>query len=111
MNKIERSHLAQFRFGILPLRMETGRYVGEKPEDRLCKLCDQQSVESETHFLFYCSLYNNIRSDIFGELFNSDEFKSMDFPTKMVHLMEEHTRKLSKYIVRAYNCRRSCLYK
>ena len=35
LNRIERSILAQFRCGILPLRIETGRYIGEKPEERL----------------------------------------------------------------------------
>ena len=38
LNRSERSILAQFRCGILPLRIETGRYVGEKPEERLCKV-------------------------------------------------------------------------
>lgn len=46
LNKPERSHLAQFRFGILQLRIETGRYIGEQAEDRLCILCDQYTVES-----------------------------------------------------------------
>ena len=41
LSKVERSHLAQLRFGILPLRIETGRYIGERPEDRLCRLCDE----------------------------------------------------------------------
>ncbi|CAC5394901.1 unnamed protein product [Mytilus coruscus] len=35
LTKVERSHLAQFRCGILPLRIETGRYIGERPEERL----------------------------------------------------------------------------
>jgi hypothetical protein len=33
--KNERSILCQFRFGILPLRIETGRFVGEAVEHRL----------------------------------------------------------------------------
>ena len=38
MCKYLRSILAQFRCGILPLRIETGGYHGEPVEDRLCKL-------------------------------------------------------------------------
>ena len=57
LNKIERSQLAQLRFGILPLRIETGRYVGESPDITPCRRCNQQTVESEMHFLFECPLF------------------------------------------------------
>ena len=45
----ERSILSQFRAGILPLRIETGRYVGEPAELRHCTLCkpDVPRVENE----------------------------------------------------------------
>ena len=36
----ERSVIAQFRCSILPLRLETGRFVGEPEYQRICKLCD-----------------------------------------------------------------------
>jgi hypothetical protein len=36
LTKIERSHLAQFRCGILPLKIETGRYVGLNVNKRFC---------------------------------------------------------------------------
>ena len=36
--KNERSVLAQFRCGILPIRVETGRYVGELLEERFCRI-------------------------------------------------------------------------
>ncbi len=45
LKKNDRSLLAQFRCGILPLRIETGRYVGEAVENRLCLLCDEHLVE------------------------------------------------------------------
>ena len=52
LERNELSILFQFRCGFLPLRIETGRYVGEKPEERLCKICDSQQVEDETHFCY-----------------------------------------------------------
>ena len=60
LKRNERSMLAQFRCGILPLRIETGRYVGEKPEDRLCKMCERQLIEDEMHFLLHvhCPFYD-----------------------------------------------------
>ena len=36
LSRVERSVTAQFRFGILPLRLETGRFRGEDIENRLC---------------------------------------------------------------------------
>ena len=41
-----------FRFGILPLRIETGRFVNEALDNRLCRLCNSNAVEDEIHFLF-----------------------------------------------------------
>ena len=49
----ERSVLAQFRCGVLPLRIETGRFVGEKPEERLCRLCNDNSPEDEMQRMIY----------------------------------------------------------
>ena len=42
LEKNERSYLAQFRCGILPIRIETWRNIGERLEDRLCRLCSDQ---------------------------------------------------------------------
>ena len=35
-----RSYIAQIRYGVLPLHIETGRYSNLKVEERLCKVCD-----------------------------------------------------------------------
>ncbi len=61
MNRKHRSYLAQYRCGILPLSIETGRWGSIPLEDRNCKMCDSLVVEDEYHFIFHCSLYNNIR--------------------------------------------------
>ena len=55
LSKYERSIVAQFRCGILPLRIETGRYINESVNERLCKFCSSNAVEDEMHFLIYCS--------------------------------------------------------
>ena len=41
----ERSMVAQIRMGILPIRIETGRFTNLKIEQRLCQLCDTDKVE------------------------------------------------------------------
>ena len=40
MPRYERSLLAQLRMGILPLRVETGRFVNESLNERICTLCE-----------------------------------------------------------------------
>lgn len=58
MPKHLRSILTQFRCGILPLTIETGRYHGEPVEERICTFC-KNGMENEVHCLFHCPLYND----------------------------------------------------
>ncbi len=56
-----RSLVAKIKSGILPLRLETGRYKGMNREDRTCQVCDKPEVEDEIHFLFVCKPLKPIR--------------------------------------------------
>ena len=47
------------RCGFLPLRIETGHYIGEKGEQILCRYCTSKSVEGEINFVLRCSFYNH----------------------------------------------------
>ena len=69
MQKYNRSLLCQFRIGILPLNIETGRYKNIKdnvtgrfrklrPEERICDVCNLNETEDEFHFLCICPLYS-----------------------------------------------------
>ncbi len=71
MNRKHRSYLAQYRYGILPLSIETGRWGSITLEDRICKMCDSLVVEDEYHFIFHCSLYNNIRDQFLQHVGNT----------------------------------------
>ena len=67
-----RQSLAKFRCGTAPLRIETGRYVGEREHDRLCVLCDAMEVENEEHCLIRCNRYADIRNTLFAAAINID---------------------------------------
>ena len=54
LERNQRSVLAQLRCSILPLRIETGRFTGLKPEDRKCEMCKNNVPEDECPFLFNC---------------------------------------------------------
>ncbi len=60
LDKYEKSLLSQTRYGILPLREETGRFKNERREDRICTLCNLQKVENVLHFIeptcAYCTM-------------------------------------------------------
>ena len=63
-NRGQRSIVAQFRSGVLPLAIETGRYNNIPVEYRLCKYCNCNLLEDEKHFLFYCPVYSVMRKTL-----------------------------------------------
>jgi hypothetical protein len=68
MGRAQRRALAQFRSGVAPIRLETGRYERGRylpVEERICYLCDNNAVESEIHVILECPVYNDIREDLF----------------------------------------------
>ena len=57
ISKFKRSIFCQFRSGILPLVIETGRYRNVPADERLCEICNLNLVEDEIHFLCFCPRY------------------------------------------------------
>ena len=91
ISKKYRAVLAQFRNGILPLKVEAGGLSNIPLAKRLCEFCWWNAIEDETHFLLYCDHYNELRrnsfnlisqsSPAFEELDQRDQIKIlMDFP-------------------------------
>ena len=56
------------RCGSLPLRVETGRWIGLPSADRLCQHCEDQLLEDERHFLLGCAAWGVQRCDLFALL-------------------------------------------
>ncbi len=63
-SRAKRSVFAQFRCGILPLNIEVGRFRGLSVAERKCIFCDQNEVETESHFLLKCPFYSTIRNSL-----------------------------------------------
>ena len=59
-NRLACISLARLRGGTSFLRIKTGRYEKEKPEERLCLWCSN-AIEDEKHFLLECGLERSIR--------------------------------------------------
>ena len=69
--------LAQLRSGVLPLRLETGRFVNVRDDEtgrlrkltvneRLCQICRSNNVENEFHFLFHCDKLKSEREHFYS---------------------------------------------
>jgi hypothetical protein len=86
-NKGHRSALAQFRCGILPLKIETGRFMNIPLEFRLCIFCDNDCIEDEFHFLFDCKLYTDLRNTLISKAVSYVPcFNTLDINGKMICL-------------------------
>ena len=110
LSKYQRSLLAQFRCGILPLEIEVGRYRNENLSDRICRTC-KTSIEDEIHFLCECPSYADLRPDLFSNAFKYDSlFHQRDNLDKFVCLMSNCPKAVSSFIFKAISRRRKLLY-
>ena len=89
-NRKLRSILSQFRCGVLPLHIETGRYVNTPVADRLCLTCNENQIEDEKHLLFKCSKYN-LERNLFEESIRNefDNYDLLSLNDKLCLLMND----------------------
>ena len=112
LKRNERSVLAPFICGILPLKIETGRFIGEKVDKRLSRICNSSEIENETHFFFFfffflfkCTHYNDLRNTLSTAIENRGMF---NYSLKI--LMDKYPRQTAKYLVNAFMKRKQFLY-
>ena len=83
--------VAKTRLGILPLRLETGRY--ERPplaaSERLCSQCDLGEVESEEHFILICPKHSYRRTILFSNIENLADFNEKNNMDKLKFLLND----------------------
>ncbi len=108
----ERSLMAKFRTGVLPLSIETGRFQNIPIEYRLCLLCEDNVCESESHFLLHCKFYNDLRSTLLLKV--QVEFPLFvyieDEPKMNILMSDNYIKETAKYIHKAFHKRRENLY-
>ena len=111
VSKYQRSIFAQFRCGILPLEIETGRFKDIMLNERICKLCESGCVEDEIHFLCECPNYSKERSVMYSKIYENDVvFDEMDSLDKFVYLMSNNERAVISFLSIAAERRRKSLY-
>ena len=107
----QRSLLAQFRLGILPLRIETGRYDNTPIENRLCTMCDMNVVENEFHFVIECTRYRDYRNELYNRAsFVINDLENMTSADKFSCICKFAQKYLSQFIVKSHERRKNVLY-
>ena len=111
LDRYDKSLLSQFRYGILPIEIETGRYRGLDRKDRLCTLCNEGVVEDQIHFALKCPTYDQIRT----EFVNACRVRIVGWDIltdtgKISLLYDRQPRLFGKYIKDIFLHRKSLLY-
>ncbi len=112
ISRYERSLLAQLRYGILQIQLETGRYNNEPRDSRFCRICNGGEVEDQYHFVFHCPVYNNKR-EIFTNVMQNrvPEWNTMSDNDKFILLFKDHSRLFARFVKDLFSYRKELLYK
>ena len=109
LSHIQRKYMAKLRLGILPLRLESGRY--ERPQlnasNRVCKQCLLGEVENEEHFMLKCPKHSFRRNLLFSSIKNLDIFTSMNNLDKLKFLLNDPdiVKSSSQFIIDSFHSR------
>ena len=91
LSRDHRRILFKLRSCSLPIAIEIGRYTRPKTplNVRLCKFCNTNSIENETHFLLECELYSDLRQTLFEKALElNDSFINLNSSEKLKFLMQ-----------------------
>ena len=111
ITRYQRSLMAQFRLGILPLEIEVGRYRNIPLSNRICQMCTANVVEDEIHFLCECSSYSEFRSELFTSAKEADSnFSTNDLIDKFVYLMSNHQKSVIRFLTKTVFKRINSMY-
>ena len=86
LSRDHRRVLFNLRSCSLPLAIETGRYSKPKTplNERLCKFCQLNTLEDDTHFLIDCELYSDLRQLLFERaVFLNENFENLSSTEKL----------------------------
>ena len=97
----ERRIISKLRLGILPIRLETARYLRPVvPENQRLCYCTS-GIESEYHVLFICQKYEHLRESWLSKLSKPDNFVHLPPKEKFGYVFSktENVRHTAQYLV------------
>lgn len=95
-SKPVRDLISKFRTSQHNLEVECGRWKDIPREERTCKCCSLALTEDESHLIFDCPLYYDIRGQFYREIFekaNTDKNIRIMFNEISVHEMGQFLKK------------------
>jgi hypothetical protein len=99
---LERKTISKLRLGILPIRLETARYLRPVvPENQRLCYCNSGEIESEFHVLFICRKYDNLREAWLTKLYKPDHFLELSPQDKFKLVLNEpcNVRHTAQYLI------------
>ena len=112
---VQKKFLAKIRVSALHIRIETGRY--ERPKlmahERLCPCCkDNQSIENEEHFIFYCKKYSFLRQIWLSKLQKPEIFSTLEIceKFKIIFNQSANIKITAQFIIDCYDLRSKIVY-
>ena len=95
--------LSKVRLGILPIRLETARYLRPAllENERLC-YCQSGETEYEHHVLFSCHEYGNLRAAWLKKLSKPDNFLTLPQSEKFKLVLNkpENVRHTAQFVIK-----------
>ena len=108
MPYLHRKFMAKLRLGVLPLRIETGRFETPQLESdcRICRQCSLDEVEDEQLFLLRCTKHNSRRAGLIAKV-NIEYFEDLDSKQKLIYLLNNQSilKCTAKFIVESFDAR------
>ena len=105
---VQRKFMAKLRLGVLPIRIETGRYERPRKEafERVCKQCNTSEVENEIHFLLKCPRHAQLRTSFLTKIAD-DQFTSLNVDAKFKFLLNSPAlaKVTAQFIIDAFDNR------
>ena len=121
MSRRRRSLMSQFRTGILPMELETGRYVPifdktlkknrkRTANERQCKLCRLNDIENENRFMCVRPVCNSRHTILFEEVdLKYIHFHTLSLSDEFIFVMKHCQIEISKFINEARSIRQTKL--
>ncbi len=88
------------------------RFQNIPMEFRLCIMCNDNVIEDETHFIFYCDQYNDLREYLYEKIYPKyQHFEILSDAEKFnIVMSNDFVKHIAEYLHKAYYKRRSLIY-
>ncbi len=107
LSRRHRSLVTKFKAGVLSLKVETGRFKGNKPALKICDICTTGEIEDEMHHLYCCEGLSETREKFINHAKTlMDNFDTMTEEERTKFLLQkEHVKFFGHWLDTMYSSR------